>query len=166
MKEPEKCKFCGKNDSNAWVHPWRAICSDSKCIEKYCKELSPQGGAMKSSKSTECEHPFIRLSGNCGKCGEYVVPQEVKSECDCEKKSCTKDCTEKHTHKGFFCETCNPPDEIRVDSTVKPTVKSPTEPKENNEARAELLQSLKEKVEGMAFGMIEKEKLLDILKTL
>lgn len=28
--------------------------------------------------------------------------------CNCKEMSCPKDCTKNHTHKGFFCEVCNP----------------------------------------------------------
>lgn len=31
-----------------------------------------------------------------------------KSECDCAELSCKKNCQLNHTHKGFFCEVCQP----------------------------------------------------------
>ena len=31
-----------------------------------------------------------------------------KENCNCKEISCKKDCTIKHTHKGFLCEKCEP----------------------------------------------------------
>jgi len=32
----------------------------------------------------------------------------MKQDCDCKEFSCKEDCTRKHTHKGFFCNVCQP----------------------------------------------------------
>jgi len=34
--------------------------------------------------------------------------QPKEEKCTCAEMSCKVGCTNKHTHKGFFCEKCNP----------------------------------------------------------
>lgn len=34
--------------------------------------------------------------------------QKEQEKCDCKEMSCKKDCKQKHTHKGFFCNICEP----------------------------------------------------------
>ena len=41
---------------------------------------------------------------------------EPKSKCNCNEMSCQKDCNKRHTHKGFFCEVCEP-----VEATTQET---------------------------------------------
>lgn len=48
-------------------------------------------------------------SSNTGQAGS-VGGATPKETCDCAETSCPKGCTKHHTHKTFFCETCNPPD--------------------------------------------------------
>ncbi len=31
-----------------------------------------------------------------------------QEKCNCAEMSCKKDCVQNHTHKGFFCEKCEP----------------------------------------------------------
>lgn len=31
-----------------------------------------------------------------------------EEECNCKEMSCQKGCARNHTHKGFFCEICEP----------------------------------------------------------
>lgn len=40
------------------------------------------------------------------------------NKCDCEKKSCPKGCDKNHTHKGFFCEVCEPEAVVRMYDTT------------------------------------------------
>ena|SRR3990167_1015304 len=32
----------------------------------------------------------------------------TQNNCDCKKMTCSENCTRTHTHKGFFCEKCEP----------------------------------------------------------
>lgn len=35
-------------------------------------------------------------------------PQEEPKKCECKEMSCEADCSRNHTHKEFWCETCQP----------------------------------------------------------
>lgn len=42
------------------------------------------------------------------------------SKCNCKKMSCIKDCSKNHTHKGFFCQICEP-EAVRQMNEPNPT---------------------------------------------
>lgn len=42
-------------------------------------------------------------------CHQLQQQNHLKEKtCNCKEISCQKDCTRNHTHKGFFCEICEP----------------------------------------------------------
>ena len=76
--------------------------------------------------------------GNCGKdlmtptngeykqheCGLPELHMSHKEECNCKETSCIKDCTKNHTHKGFFCNKCEPEASAKMYSTPPKQEKS------------------------------------------
>jgi hypothetical protein len=51
------------------------------------------------------------------------------NECDCKEMSCKEGCTRNHTHKGFFCEKCEP-EMCQETYKAEPVTPDPTPAKE------------------------------------
>jgi len=79
-------------------------------------------GVIPPELSNCCGSNMIELNGKsyCLSCKEenYAKPTGTElhlpttgwsDECNCKEMSCKVGCERKHTHKGFFCEKCNPP---------------------------------------------------------
>ena len=39
---------------------------------------------------------------------EILEGDALEEKCECKEDSCKKGCSKPHTHKGFFCEVCEP----------------------------------------------------------
>jgi|6_EtaG_2_1085325.scaffolds.fasta_scaffold96805_3 hypothetical protein len=56
----------------------------------------------------------------------------IEEKCDCKEMSCSKNCRNKHTHKGFFCNFCGPEAVKKIENkTVVNTVDDFEEELEN-----------------------------------
>ena len=51
---------------------------------------------------------YVELGGSSFG-GNITDIKPLADKCECKKISCKKECKQNHTHKGFFCEKCEPP---------------------------------------------------------
>lgn len=64
--------------------------------------------------------------------------EKKEGECDCKEMSCTKNCSRNHTHKGFFCEICEPEATAKMRGEVQPKIEK------NEEWEGELKEKMRE----------------------
>lgn len=57
-------------------------------------------------------------------------------QCTCKETSCKKGCNSNHTHKGFFCEVCEP-EAVKQMQTEEPKIEQPQKGLESWEERFE-----------------------------
>lgn len=116
-------------------------------------------------ESQQAQKPITEL--------EMQINQEVlttlKKTCDCAETSCPKGCTKQHTHKTFFCETCNPPDVTPKEEEIREIeiFSLPSQDELRNEW-VEFLRSAPnvdaEAIEWIVANFVE-EKLVDLLNS-
>ena len=100
--------------------------------------------------SPECPKYYtgMDIKKNVCTCSE---PQ-AEEKCNCKEMSCYKDCTSRHTHKGFFCEKCEP----KVMERLVKEQKAKEKESDKASVRREYRQSESDKLSGSDSSQIKK----------
>ena len=115
--EPSHCSICGKELTMSMRKEYKYCCAS--CGEKFASDI-----VLDEVACPHCES--VNISDDRGEANycDSRTPEERANEpkstlttataideattCHCKEMSCKEGCTRNHTHKGFFCEKCEP----------------------------------------------------------